>query len=526
MIPPGGEPDTALFVTLQPRVARRGIEWLNRVMLANRRDTWGEAAEIVLAAIAGDPLDPVNGWTFTAADVPARPRFIGGWNSRAGHPIRFLADASICVRLPAPTARHFVRLTGLGLTASRAAGAALLVACRLDPAAARYLPGGAAVTAPLALYNEHDPEAAAWLRELIARGLIANGIVDERSIEDIEPGELAGFVQCPFFAGIGVWSYALRLAGWPDDRPVWTGSCPCQPFSTAGKGRGVADERHLWPAWFHLVDARRPGVVFGEQVASRDGLAWLDLVSADLEGAGYAFGAADLCAAGFGAPHIRQRLYFAGVAGWRGPRRLGYALGARLEGYVGHGDGAAGWSVEARSAAAASLSRGLADAERRAAERHGFALDRAAGDRQGAGAERQRLRDDARHGGAAGGLADADREGLGFDPQRDGDALAGREAGESRPDPARRGDDGGPGGGRPGATNGRWRDADWLLCRDPDGPRWRPVESGSFPLADRPAARVVRLRGYGNAIVSEVGAGWLWAAVVALGLAPLGGPLA
>jgi hypothetical protein len=78
MIPPGGEPDTALFVTLQPRVARRGIEWLNRVMLANRRDTWGEAAEIVLAAIAGDPLDPVNGWTFTAADVPARPRFIGG----------------------------------------------------------------------------------------------------------------------------------------------------------------------------------------------------------------------------------------------------------------------------------------------------------------------------------------------------------------------------------------------------------------------------------------------------------------
>lgn len=161
-----------------------------------------------------------------------------------------------------------------------------------------------------AYYNEHDPRAAAWLRELIHQGHIAPGEVDERSIEDVRPDDLRPYQQCHFFAGIGVWSLALRRADWPDDRRVWTGSCPCQPFSTAGKGNGFADERHLWPAWFQLIAQCRPARIYGEQVASRDGLAWLDLVLADLEGADYAAGAVDLCAAGFGAPHIRQRLYF------------------------------------------------------------------------------------------------------------------------------------------------------------------------------------------------------------------------
>jgi DNA (cytosine-5)-methyltransferase 1 len=163
-----------------------------------------------------------------------------------------------------------------------------------------------------AYYNERDPYAAQWLRNLIAAGHIAPGDVDDRSIEDVRPSDLIGYEQCHFFAGIGVWSHALRRAGWPDDRPVWTGSCPCQPFSAAGKRGGTADERHLWPHWFHLIQHGKPrGVpVFGEQVASKDGLAWLDLVHADLEGQGYAVRALDLCAAGVGAPHIRQRLYF------------------------------------------------------------------------------------------------------------------------------------------------------------------------------------------------------------------------
>lgn len=165
-----------------------------------------------------------------------------------------------------------------------------------------------------AYYNEIDPFAAQWLRNLIDAGHIAPGVVDTRSIEEVTPNDLNGFKQCHFFAGIGIWSYALRRAGWADDRHVWTGSCPCQPFSQSGKRAGVTDERHLWPHFHYLIEQCRPEIIFGEQVASKDGLAWFDIVQADLEGAGYAATAFDLCAAGVGAPHIRQRLYWVGDA--------------------------------------------------------------------------------------------------------------------------------------------------------------------------------------------------------------------
>ena len=169
-----------------------------------------------------------------------------------------------------------------------------------------------------AFYNEFDPFAAQWLRNLIKANLIAPGEVDERSITEVSPEDLRGFRQCHFFAGIGGWSLAFRLAGIPDDEPWWTGSCPCQPFSSAGAGGGFDDERHLWPAFYALIRELAPPVVLGEQVASQDALQWLDLVSGDMEDAGYAFGAADLCSAGVGAPNIRQRLYWVGHASGAG----------------------------------------------------------------------------------------------------------------------------------------------------------------------------------------------------------------
>ena len=167
----------------------------------------------------------------------------------------------------------------------------------------------------LAYYNECDPYAAEWLRNLIAAGHITPGDVDTRSIVDVRPSDVAGYTRCHWFAGIGIWDCALGLAGWPAGLPVWTGSCPCQPFSAAGGRSGFADERHLWPAWYHLVRECRPAIVLGEQSASNGALHWLDLVQADLEAAGYACGPVDLCA--IGGEHKRQRLWFVAHAdGW------------------------------------------------------------------------------------------------------------------------------------------------------------------------------------------------------------------
>ena len=296
------------------------------------------------------------------------------------------------------------------------------------------------MTAPRAYYNEHDPKTAAWLRELIKSGLIANGEVDERSIEDVNPIELTGFVQHHFFAGIGGWPYALRLAGWPDDRAVWTGSCPCQPFSAAGKGAGFADERHLWPAFHWLIEQCRPDLVFGEQVEGPDGRAWLDLVFSDLEGGGYACGAVVFPSSSVGAPHGRHRTYWVADAS-HGDDGSGGARYGRVR--PAH-DGATGGVADAGSAARQRYARGVPAAQ--------------------AGVSGARFADGhllERHcdGGAVDGVDDAGR--------------------------------------RAGPTNGEWRNADWLFCRDG---KWRPVEPGLEPLADGIPARLGRLRGYGNAI--------------------------
>ena len=221
-----------------------------------------------------------------------------------------------------------------------------------------------------AYYNEFEPYAAQWLRNLIEAGLIAHGDVDTRDIRDVRPRELDGYSQCHFFAGIGGWSLALRLAGWPDDQDVWTGSCPCQPFSVAGKQRADKDERHLWPTLAQLIAARTPNVFFGEQVSNAIGHDWWDTVSGDLEAFGYQTGAAVLSASSVGAPHERKRLYFGAMAdrdsitgnarralhtyqsaGWRNADR-GRELGAMVN--------ADAYGCEARNFAAARTRHGNA----------------------------------------------------------------------------------------------------------------------------------------------------------------------
>jgi DNA (cytosine-5)-methyltransferase 1 len=161
-----------------------------------------------------------------------------------------------------------------------------------------------------AYYNDNDPFVAAWLDNLIRANVITGGTVDGRDIREVKPDDVRGYVRAHFFAGIAGWDYALRLAGWPEEWPVWTGSCPCQPFSVAGKRKGSRDERHLWPEWFRLIAECRPPVIFGEQVESTAAKAWLDTVFDDLESIGYSCGAAVLPAAGVGAPHVRHRIWF------------------------------------------------------------------------------------------------------------------------------------------------------------------------------------------------------------------------
>ena len=318
-------------------------------------------------------------------------------------------------------------------------------------------------------YNEFDPAAAAWLRELMANNLIAQGDVDERSIKDVRGDELRGYTQCHFFAGIGIWSAALRRNGWDDDQPVWTGSCPCQPFSAAGKGLGFEDPRHLWPDWLRLIAECGPDTVFGEQVASA-GL-WLDLVHTDLEDHGYAVGAVDLPAAGFAqGAHIRQRIYW--VADRHNTERWSDVAGGhfgdwpqtgRIEGY---GEPGTGGAIGRMDDPPGSRHVGTLDGT------EGVTWDET---RMRVSGER---REDGRLGHHHTGL-----EGWRVEPVGSGDQFAIRASGLAD-------------------------EVDWLLCRNQ---RIRPVETGTFPLAAAHPGRLGLLRGYGNSLDLETASNFIGA---------------
>lgn len=301
-----------------------------------------------------------------------------------------------------------------------------------------------------AYYNEFDPFAAQWLRNLIKKGLIADGEVDTRSIEDVTPNDLREFTQVHMFAGIGVWPYALRKAGFPDSRRCWTGSCPCQPFSKAGKGNGFADERHLWPAWYHLIQAHNPELIFGEQVASDDGLAWLDLVQSDLENQAYSIEAFDLAAAGFGAPHIRQRIYFAA------DRLVDSDL--------------CEYGKESRSIITSPRTT-ISDWE----------------DVIGSG-QPDRASNNVR------GLANTSSE-----------RLQGRiPGGQDQKWEIQHGSF----GCVHSAGDTFWGDCEWLPCKDG---KWRPIEPGTFPLVNGSSSRMGPVRAYGNAITAPAAIGFVQA---------------
>lgn len=402
-------------------------------------------------------------------------------------------------------------------------------------------------------YNEFDPRAAEWLHELIKEGIIPRGDVDTRSITDVSPDDIRHYTQCHFFAGVGGWPLALALAGWPKDRPVWTGSCPCPPFSTAGKKKTcpkcagkpmphplktgvfacipcgyewIADARHLWPEFFRLISECRPSIVFGEQVAGKDGLIWLAGVRATMEAIQYGVGASDLCAAGAGekgwgwivrdgvarlermvisAPHIRQRLFWVADAGgvkpWRG-RVAGSEACSRSE--VGAGSGLC------------SSTGRLADTSDRGCPEY----EHESRGRQAAGPQHATKR------GCACGMGDTLQPGLeghagyGDNGPQPGwvDTSSPRPASEASGVGCCRVDDAiGIGRGTRGNADtehdghiiaaardaGAWSDFDVIPCRDGKA---RRVESGTFPLAHGIPGRVGLLRGYGNAIVPQVAA--------------------
>lgn len=333
-------------------------------------------------------------------------------------------------------------------------------------------------------YNEFDNNAADWLENLILSGDLPDGVVDRRSIVDVQPSDLHGFNACHFFAGVGGWPLALRMAGVPDDFRVWTGSPPCQPFSNAGKQKGRSDDRHLAPVWCRLVKECRPSILFGEQVENAIKKHWLDDLYDQLEMADYAVGSAVLPGGIIGAPHRRERIMFGAhrldvpdsdVEDWGAfVRQFGQTAGGQVEEWP---DVTQPWEPWR---ATHDVLRSLADAN--GIGREGIGADRHPERREGQDVGSHRLR---------GGTGIQDDHAAHYMP---------------------------------------WGVVDWVCGGDG---KWRPIEPGLAPLVNgfseivgpgkseilrlARANKNIRLKGYGNAIIPALAAEFIRAFILAIG---------
>ena len=346
-------------------------------------------------------------------------------------------------------------------------------------------------------YNEIEPFACHWLEHLMADGFIAEGHIDNRSIRDINPEDLEGYTQCHFFAGIGVWSYALRQAGWSDDRPIWTGSCPCQPFSQAGLHKGDQDDRHLWPDFHRLIKECRPSTIIGEMVSGKGGFQFIDLLQSSLEKENYSATAVGLGAHSVGTTHSqgfhkRQRLYW--VAEELGhSAQIGRGRWSKecrdYKWESGEGQQDFGNTTRDQSGRRGETVSGIVDHPNDQRIRSGreFLEGSEASDREGqtmpvgssvnvsmANANSQRsqgsrvVSQDYRH-------TERRKEEVGFD------STDSQHCGSDDQD------------------DSGWN-YDLVWCRDQ---KWRPVECGAFPMADATPNRIHILKALGNAIPAD-----------------------